>query len=414
MFLIRLLMIVLSGLFWLIAGALALVIISAPMSIMPVLGWVIGPAGGLLMLLVIARSARRVRRNRGSMVLNYLKQAVGLNLPIPPMLAAAKASEKGALAGRLCAVCSALESGQLVGEALQANVPELPDRAVDLISAGERIGRLPAVLERLTAEERAAARANTYESMLGWNYGVVLILFLTLMITGFTAFIMPKFEEIFQDFDVAMPWQTVMTMEFIGNLGMPLVLLVLVMILAVAGGALHQSFHGIEGVARPWRSVTDRLIWWTPVARSVARDRGLGDACSLITEALKAGDTVEAAAYEAGELKTNAVLRRRLRRFADALRVGQPLRDAAEDARLPKLMVGMLATGQAVSDPLRVFDFLGRYYANRFSRTATLIQASVLPGIVLTIALIVGWIVYSIMLPLVVLIDDAALKVGTF
>lgn len=400
--------------FWLIAGALAMLIFSGPMSVMPIFGWIMGPVGGLLVLLIIARSARRVRRNRGTMVLNYLKQAVSLNLPIPPMLAAAQASEKGPLAWSLGAVCAAMKEGQSVGEALRIHVPEIPARTVDLILAGERIGRLPSTLENVTTEERTTAQSLASGPVLNWNYGVVLVLTVALILSFLSTRVMLYYPYIFEDFEVALPWQTVMTFEAIDSLGLPMLFVVMVAIMAVSSHALQQSFHGIEGAARPWRSVTDRLIWWTPVARSAARDRGLGDACRLITEALKAGDTVEAAAYEAGELKTNAVLRRRLRRFADALRVGQPLRDAAEDARLPKLMVGMLATGQAVSDPLQVFDFLGRYYANRFSRTATLIQASVLPGIVLTIALIVGWIVYSVMLPLAVLIDDAAMKVGTF
>lgn len=410
----RMFQFVLSALFWLIAGTLALLIISGPMIMFPIFGWVIGPVGGLLMLLIVARSARRVRRHRGAMVLNYLKQAVNLNLPIPPMLAAAQASEGGTLGWRLGAVCAALKEGQPVGEALQANVPELPARTVDLISAGERIGRLPSVLNNLITEERTAARNSTYGSVLGWNYGIVLILFMTLILSGMAVFVMPKFQAIFEDFEVLMPWQTVKTFEALSHLGGPILLLVVVVILATAGRALQQSIHGIEGAARPLRSVTDHLIWMIPIARSVARDRGLGDACGLIAEALKAGDTLEAAAFEAGELKTNTILKRRLQRFADALRVGRSPRDAAEEARLPKLMVGMLAAGQAVSDPFRVFDFLARYYANRFSRTATLIQASVLPGIVLMISLVVGWIVYSVMLPLVVLIDDATLKVGTF
>ena len=270
------------------------------------------------------------------------------------------------------------------------------------------------MLERLTTEERAVSRSYSYSSLLGWNYGVVLLLFMMLVLAGIGAFIVPKFEAIFEDFNIALPWQTVKTFIAIRHLAIPILVLVAAAILTVAAWALQQSLHGIEGAAQPLRSVTDRLIWLTPVARSAARDRGLGDACGLMVESLKAGDSIEAAAYQAGELKANIVLRRRLQRFADALQAGKSLRGAAEGARLPKLMVGLLATGQAVSDPARVFDFLARYYANRFSRTAVMLQASVLPGIVLTASLLVGWIVYSVMLPLVVLIEDTTMKVGTF
>ncbi len=36
-----------------------------------------------------------------------------------------------------------------------------------------------------------------------------------------------------------------------------------------------------------------------------------------MAESLKAGDSLEAAAYEAGDLNTNIVLKRRLQRFAE-------------------------------------------------------------------------------------------------
>ncbi len=412
--LLRILKFLLSGLFWLIAGVLAVMVIAGPFAVIPVFGWLVGPAGALLLLLVIARSARRARRNRGATVLNYIKQAVSLNLPIPPMLAAAEISETGTLRRRLGDVCDGLEHGQPVGETLRLSVPEVPARVVDLVSAGERIGRLPSVLERVTAQERDKANSDTYGSVLGWNYGIVLILFMSLVLSGVGYFIMPKFEEIFEDFDVAMPWQTLITFDLLGRFSLPILLLVSAATFATAAWGLQQSLHGLEGRERAGRWLTDRLIWFTPVARSVARDRGLGDACGLIVESLRAGDSMEIAAFEAGELRTNAVLQRRLQRFSDELKTGQPLRDAAEQARLPKLMVGMLATGQAVSDPARVFDFLSRYYTNRFSRLAALLKASVLPVTVMTLAVAVGWIVFSLIMPLVVLIEDCTLKIGMF
>jgi type II secretory pathway component PulF len=409
---VRLLMTILTVVFWLIAGALALFFATLALSILPPAGPLIGPFGGLLMLLVIARSAKRVRRHRGAMVLYYLKQAVSLNLPIPPMLAAAQMSEPGTLGRRLHNVRSALENGRSVGEALKVYVPELPERTLDIVAAGERIGRLTPALESVTTEDRALTREESYGPMLGWNYGIVLILLMTLVLAGISVLIMPKFQEIFEDFDVAMPWQTQATFNVLGSVGLPLLPLAVTLIVAVAGWALYQTLHGSTGTARPLRSLTDRLIWLTPLAGTAARDRGLGDACRLMSEALTAGDTLESAAFEAGELKTNIVLKRRLQRFADALRMGRPLRDAAEDARLPKLMVGMLATGQAVSDPIRVFDFLSRFYANRFSRAATLIRASVLPAVVILISIVVGWIVFSMFLPLIVLISDSVVQVG--
>ncbi len=411
---LRLLQNGLAVVFWMVAGTIAMLVVAGPFSFFPYFGWLLGPVGALFLMLMFAQAAKRARRNRGTMVLNYVKQAVSLNLPIPPMLAAAQASEKGVLSRRLGHMCDALEEGLSVGEALQLHVPEVPARWVDLITTGERIGRLPSALDRALNEEHKVNEANNYGPMLSWKYGIVLILFLSLCLAFLGAFITPMFQEIFEDFDVAMPWQTAWTFHLMGNYSWPLCYFMVILIMMTAGWALQQALHGFEGSRRHFSWITDRMIWVTPVARSVVRDRGLADACSLISESLKAGDTLENAAYVAGELKTNVVLKQRLQRFADALKTGSSPREAADDARLPRLMVGMLATGQAISDPARVFDFLCRYYTNRFSRAALLIKSAVLPATVIMMSLVIGWVAYSMMLPLVVLIEDATLKVGTF
>ena len=60
----------------------------------PVLGWV-SPVALLLVLVVVAVLVTGVRRTWDLAVLNYLEQAVRLNLPLPAMLRAAEASEHG-------------------------------------------------------------------------------------------------------------------------------------------------------------------------------------------------------------------------------------------------------------------------------------------------------------------------------
>jgi type IV pilus assembly protein PilC len=337
------------------------------------------------------------------------------------MLGAASRSERGALRRRLASLRRTIDSGQPIGEALGICAPEVPSRIVDLVTASERIGRMPQVLARLTREEKQRGREFMYRSVFGWSYAVVLMLFLFFILSGIMVFIIPKFEEIFSDFGAEMPTLTIFLISFSRWLGgrqydgqLPWILWLLpllgLFLLGTSGWALREMFHGTQRVFNlSW--LWNRLIGYIPIARVVARDRGLADACQVIEQSLRAGDTMESAVFEASELKTLTVLRRRLQRFAEYLHAGQALRDAAYEAGMPPLMVGMLATGQASCNPVKVFEFLGRYYANKFSRAATVIQASVMPAIVLCMSVLVGWVVVSLFMPLVTLIQHTTIMV---
>ena len=53
-----------------------------------------------------------------------------------------------------------------------------------------------------------------------------------------------------------------------------------------------------------------------------------------------------------------------------------------------------------------VYDFLARYYRARFSRLLILLQAAYEPAAILSLGLLVGFVVYSLFVPLVTLLDS--------
>jgi type II secretory pathway component PulF len=108
----------------------------------------------------------------------------------------------------------------------------------------------------------------------------------------------------------------------------------------------------------------------------------------------------------------NPVLARRVQRWADAARQGVGLADAARGAGLPALFVGVLAGGQAGAELAPMFRFLGRHYDTRFSRTAALLQGAAVPAMVLTFGTMVGFVVVSMILPLVALMRSLTFTGG--
>ena len=407
---LRILGVGLAAVFWMIAGAVALIGVSIVFAVMgifiPFLHYP-APFMALFALLIGAKALNRVRRARAASVLSYTEQAVRLNLPVPAMLDAAAASESMGSARTLRHVAAAIRMGIPIDEAVARYVGAISGRSVELLRGAASIGRLPTMLSGVAEEHRADERRGPTDDMLMWGYGLVVVTVMLWLLGRISILILPKFVEIFRDFDTTLPWATQVTFEFGRTAGYIVAPLAVLLGLSLAGWSVWALVLGGHRRHRPLRVLYDPLIWTLPVFGGIARDRGMADVCGLIVEAMRAGQPLNHAADAATRLDMNTVLKRRVQRFAGALDEGMPAGDAARRAKLPRLTVQLLAKGQHTSGTLEVMRFLHRYYHTRFSRLRELARGAAVPAMVLVLGLVVGWVVVSLFLPLTTLMYSA-------
>jgi type II secretory pathway component PulF len=402
----RALKLILEVLFWtLAAGAVLFAVgVAVGMSLWPILGYFAAVAV-LGALPLIQWIVRLIRRRRAATLLAYLEQAVRLNLPLPRMLWAAQRSEPGKLSRQLRALRQRLEEGLPIGAAVHASVPELTARASSLIEVGERIGRLPQALSRLVREEASAARRDVATVWFYRAYPVVMALVLATVLSMLLVFVIPKFEMIFRDFNIQLPGITQAVLEVSRDLGPLLLLLTCVAVFYLAGNALWDMVHPRDGAPTVLGSLRDRLLWTLPVSHGLARDRGLADVCETVAEALHVGTPADRALTEASRIQTNAVLRQRVARWAGAAGEGRSLAEAARAAGMPAMIPGMLGSARGTDEAADVFGFLARYYGSRYSATATMLQAAVIPVTVFIFAFLVASVALALFVPIIHLLN---------
>jgi type II secretory pathway component PulF len=97
-------------------------------------------------------------------------------------------------------------------------------------------------------------------------------------------------------------------------------------------------------------------------------------------------------------------MRRKLARWADGIEAGMPSAHAADAAGMPRLISALTATADLTA-AAEAFNFLSRYYAMKFSRLITLLRATAIPAMTFLFGGIVGFVVLSLFLPLIGLID---------
>jgi type II secretory pathway component PulF len=338
------------------------------------------------------------------------------------MLSAAQQSEPGKTGYRLDRLRRYLDEGYPVGEAIELAVPEVSRRAIALASAGEQVGQLAPALRRAVSEQRTTEPTFDPTTTVFYRiYPVVLILFVAAILGMLSVFVMPKYQQIFRDFALPLPWVTTFTMQWSRALAPPIALIMAVVVLIITGRFLWETF-------RPFNidlelGGLDYIRWAMPGVHGLVRDRGLADVCALLADATEAGMPVDRALMEASHLNINRVLRDRIDAWSKGVVEGQGLSESARRARLPRLLVGMLAPasrapgGAAEPDEAAVsgvFRFLERYYRSRFSRSLYLLQGMLIPLVVLVMAVVVIFVALALLAPVVALTNALSSQGGVW
>jgi type IV pilus assembly protein PilC len=405
----RALKFILELLFWLVAAGTLLFggAVLIGISFAPVFG-ILGIVAVLLLFPVTLGIATNSRGRRSAMVLSYLEQAVRLNLPLPRMLWAAQQSEPGKSAIRLMNLRQRMEDGIPIGAALDMSVPEVPDRAVGIITAAERVGRLPQALLRLRQERELVGRREGMDTVFFRIYPPLMFLVTSLVMSMIAIFVLPKFQTIFSDFGIKLPAITMRTFEIAYVLGPIIGILVVATILWNGARALWETFHPERSQGSIRQVVVQYALWWLPITHALERDRGLTDVCEALADAFEAGMPADRAIAQAGLLRVNAVLRARVLRWARDVSDGASIHEAARSAGMPGLVVGMLSAARQGEDAANVLRFLARYYRSRFSRLSAVVRGAAIPLTVLAFGVIVGLVTLSLFTPMINMIDRVA------
>jgi type II secretory pathway component PulF len=366
----------------------------------PILVYGLAFAGVVLMTWSAAQ--RAIRKRRVLLVLSALERSIGMNLPLAPMIRAAAESEKGKLRRRLFALHACLDRGEALDQALLDSVPEISLSTARAIGAGVRMGcperMMGMLIRRQRRGEADRARIGFY-----WVYPLVIVAVVGLLMIA----VIPKFQGIFPDFRVELPWTTRLLIELSRN-GSVIAVAVVVLSLVPLGRALGRAAPGLRGMEPFGGAVGDQLLWWTPVVGGMMRDRSMGELCEMVSAGVDSGLGLNESLHEAAAAQSNAVMRDRASAWADGVARGESIHEAARYARMPRLVVAMLATVRNEGTMSQVLGFLRRHYDYRFSRARAIADAACVPAITFFFGAVVALVGASLMQPIAVLNENIA------
>jgi type II secretory pathway component PulF len=211
-------------------------------------------------------------------------------------------------------------------------------------------------------------------------------------------FVAPKFKQILLDFHMQPPaifqlFDSVSDWIWVAG---PVIVIIL---LACLGMQIRQTVRipAPIWVLRPWR---DWLFWHLPILHGLIRDRNMSDICISLADSVQLGYPLEVSLERLGQLNVNTILRQRILNWADGLRAGIPPVQAARQAPMPHLLVGMMSSARDNAQLAEVLSFVGRFHADRFLLRREAIRGAVIPVFTIFFGIVVALMALWIFVPL--------------
>jgi type IV pilus assembly protein PilC len=297
------------------------------------------------------------------------------------------------------AVAEDVEGGATLSEAL-AKYPQVFDRLyVNMVRAGEAGGVLGVILERLA---EFARKSETIRSQIrsALTYPVLVLCFAGGILLFVMMFVVPKFESIFANFDAEMPAPTQILITLSSALLTYWYVFMAVPVALFLGWRL-----ALRNEAFAYR--VDALRLRVPVAGDLMRKTIVARFARTLGTLLQSGVPILESLAIVKAAIPNRVLESAVSEVHDSIREGETIAEPlGASGVFDDLVVNMIdvgeETGQLDAMLLRVAD---NFEADVDTSVSTLFKV-IEPAILLVMAVLVGFIVVSLFLPIVKIMDS--------
>lgn len=295
-----------------------------------------------------------------------------------------------------------VEAGQTLSKAMSKYPNVFSNLFIGLIRAGEVGGVLEESLQRLAAflEADVALRRKVRAAM---TYPTIVVIAALAIVIGLVTFILPKFFDVFRDLGIKeFPVMTQMLMDFSNFLTSRWYVMIAIVVLVVIAFRMFVR-------TRIGRRLYDRLKLNLPVFGplnhkiALARfSRTLSTLLSSGVPILQALETV--AGTVANEIIAEAVMEARAR-IREGDRIGPPLE---KSGMFPPMVVHMISIGEESGALDQMLSKVADFYESEVESTLQSLTSAIEPVLIVLLGGMVGFIVISLLLPLITAVQSLA------
>ncbi len=340
-----------------------------------------------------SRSARTIRPNDFLIFNQQFNTLIKAGLPIMKALdLLAERAGAPCLRPILADVRQRVREGALLSDALAAQ-GSFPPVYVATITAGERSGSLPGVLDQYIAYLRVSTgfRSRLITTLI---YPAVLILTALLVVSYVVTYAMPRFAELYHGLDVPLPAPT----RILLSLAMPLrdYFVVFLIAIVLSGFFLYLWTRSERGAL-----TVDRFKPRLPVFGDVWVKTQVSQLVRTLSTLLGGGTPLVPALQTSAAAIGSRLMARSIEQAAEQVKQGQPLHSSLANTRLiPDMALEMIEVGEASGALGPMLTSVAEFYEEEVGTSLQRILTWIPIVVLAVMAVVVGFILISLYLPM--------------
>lgn len=289
--------------------------------------------------------------------------------------------------------------GRSLSDAMAKQPRIFSDLYVNMVRSGEQSGSLVEVLRRMAAHfQRFAEVQSKFTSAL--IYPAMVVCVGLALVVFFMKFIMPRFVEIFNGFGVVLPVPTRMLIQgsyIFQNYWWLLIMLFILMLVLI---------NRFQATASGKRKI-DEWKMAAPVVGKVYKLNLYGQFCRTLGTLLHNGVPVLTALRITEQVMSNIIIREAIAKTREAVTDGKTLAQPLAHCKIfPQLMVDLVRIGEETGDVPGALNNLADTYESELDTNLRLMTQLIEPVLIICMAVMVGFVLLSIFLPLFKLISS--------
>ncbi len=298
-----------------------------------------------------------------------------------------------------------IEGGSTLSEACAKHPKAFNRLYVNMVAAGEAGGVLDLILQRL-AEFMEKAQKLKKKIVGAMVYPVVVVTFSMGIVAGIMIFVIPKFTQIFSDFDVKLPAATLLLMGtsewFVHGTPPGWSVLLFSPVIAFLLFKLVRSSKG-------GRLVVDTVSLKIPVFGGLVQKTSVSRFTRTLGTLISAGVPILEAITITKETAGNEVYSRALERVHDSIREGESFAAPLRSAKVVDgLVTNMIDVGEETGELDKMMLKVADTYEEEIDVAVASLVSLIEPLMVIGLGGTVGFIVIALFMPLVQLIQSVS------
>ncbi len=355
---------------------------------------------GLKMELRMPSFLTRVSTKQIMLFTRQLATLVNAGLPLLRALRVVQKQERNVRLQRTIAeLADSIESGSTFAEALAQHPRIFNKLYVNMVHAGEVGGVLDVVLNRL-AEFMEKAQKIKSKIISAMVYPVVVLVMAVTILTLLMIFIVPKFQQIFQDLleGAQLPGMTRMVLSISNTMTHRLPLVIIGVVVLVVLVKTLTKFKG-------GKFVVDWVKLRLPIFGTLVQKTAIARFARTLGTLMTSGVPVLQALNIVRETVENEVIAKAISLLHDSVKEGENMAPPMEAARIfPPMVVSMVEVGEETGGLPEMLMKVADSYEEDVDNTVVALTSVIEPILIIFLALIVGSIVIALFLPLVSII----------